>query len=237
MAQVIANQNSLIQASVEEVFRMRSQLLKELGGKLSLAKEMNVPGYLKTGLPKLDECLGGGLEVGGVSEWGMPSGHGSRILLMNLITRLTNDHKQKPVLWVLGQPGVKVFATAWMSLGVEMSKILFANSFKPLKDLREVFMEPAFSLVVLDSPKSFSKEEYAFISKQAQKNSMHVAFLQNYLLSEKIGNVWARKRLNCKSEHDLLGNFQVKMLRGGNQKKCSIRLTHGDFLSVGRTSE
>ena len=222
MNAIITNQYSLRKASVEKLLDTKP----ELKTKVVSASAIKAPQLLKLGLPNLDVCLGGGLDIGGISEWGMPVGQGGRAIFLSLVARLTNDRAQKPVLWILGQPGIKIFATVWMSFGVKMANILFANSFRPLTDLREVFLEPAFSFVVLDTPKSLSKEEYAFITKQAQKNSMHVCVIQNYFLNQQIGNVWAKKRVNCVMDNSVLRAFQIDILRGEKVTKLHVDLSN-----------
>lgn len=210
-------QKKTSKARVKE--RIKDVLSSAPSSKVSLAETFSTQRYLSTGHRQLDTLLKGGLEIGKVSEWGMPIGHSSRYLFVDLIRRISLDHSQSPVLWALGQPGIKAFASTWSAFGVDLSRVLFSNTFKPVDDLREMFLEPAFSFILLDSPKTLSKEEFAFMSKQASKFSFHVCILQNYFLSQKIGNIWTKTRVNCSKAAMLPGELEIEILRGGALKK------------------
>lgn len=201
---------------------MTSDLARMFEGKLFVANRLSKPALIGTGLEQLDKVLNGGLEKGSVSEWGVPSGFGGRRILIELLKKVSNQSCEKPILWALGQPGVKPFASVWASYGVDLSKVFFSQTFKPLEDLRESFLEPCFSVVVLDNPKSFSKEEYSFMFRQAVKLSMHICILQNYVLSSNIGNVWAHKRINCKG----IGHktYEIEIIRGSMHKNLTITI-------------
>jgi predicted ATP-dependent serine protease len=213
LSALLANQkNDLVASSSKSEFAHK--LIARLEGRISVAGNLRQEEKISTGISSLDQLLGGGLEVGGVSEWGMPVGHGSRFLLVKLLRNLSNQQYSKPILWTIGQPGLQVFASSWVSLRVNLDKVLFAKSFKPIDDLREAFLEPVFSLLIFDSPKNLSREEYAFIAKQAAKMKIHVCILQNYFLTDKKGNVWARSRINCKAISNKIENIEVKSIKG-----------------------
>lgn len=203
----------------------KRELLESLKTKLSSASKLKSGEFVSTGHPYLDEVLGGGLELGSVSEWGMPLGQNSRAILLDVIKKISNDITARPILWSLGQPGSVPFASSFKSFGVELQRVFFAKTFRPIEDLREAFLEPVFSLVILDCPKSFSREDYAFISKQAVKMNCHVCILQPYLLNEGAGNVWARKRLNCIGMEN--GSLGIQVVRGVQHSFRKINLNYG----------
>lgn len=222
MSALLANQKIEHTASTSTALGVKD-LVSRLEGRISMAGNLGRVEKISTGIQSLDDLMGGGLEVGGVSEWGMPAGNGARFILVKLLQNLTNQEYAKPVLWTLGQPGVKILASGWMSLGINLNKLLFAKSFKPICDLREAFLEPVFSLLVFDCPKNLSREEHAFISKQAMKMKVHVCILQNYFLTGKKGNVWAKSRINCSNSGAAsIAKLELTSIKGPNIGKQII---------------
>lgn len=149
-----------------------------------------------SGHAALDGFLDGGLATGTVSEWGMPSGQGAREIALAIIAKATAD--KSLVLWVNGQDGLDVYPPAWSARGVDLRFIRFVSASKPLESLKPVFLEPLFRLVVLDSPRHLGSEEWAFIARQARALDTHVMVLQDFFLSGRRGNIWARLRVNCR---------------------------------------
>lgn len=199
-------------------------LIKTHGIQSAMSADNNrlTPVMIQSGISGLDELLGGGLATGGLSEWGMPIGQGSREVILRFIDHSTNAQRQ--VLWVNGQEDLTIYPTAWSARGVNLRRLRFVDTDKPLDCLKPVFLEPSFDLVVLDAPKRLGHDDWAFLSRQARLLQMHVMVLQNFFLSPKRGNVWARIRVNCTassrrdSEAVPFSGWQLKVLRGGQQQ-------------------
>ncbi len=186
------------------------------------------PRRLVCGIQALDVCLGGGLPVGALVEWGAPMGQGGRELLIPWIREVTNPRNTSSspswTLWVYATPRLIPFAPAWAARGVALERLRFAQTASPIKDLQPVFMEPLFRLIVLDVSQTFSPEEYAFLTRQARLHDQTIVVVQDRLLSPETGNVWARIRLNTR----ILKNsphYRLEILKGS-----SIR--HRDFTLV-----
>src|SRR5690606_35424048 len=113
---------------------------------------------------ELDEFLEGGLPVGRVSEWGMPLGQGGRSLLISWLARLKD---QPLILWCSSHKQMQVYPPAWVSRGVALERVRFAVSAKPLAELRPVFMEPLFPIIILDCPRGFTEDDCAFLARRA----------------------------------------------------------------------
>ena len=189
--------------------------------------EVNAPSRLISGIQALDVCLGGGLPIGAVVEWGAPMGQGGRELLMPWIREITNprDGASPPswALWVYATPRLIPFAPAWAARGVTLERLRFAQTTSPLKDLQPVFMEPLFRMIVLDVSQSFSSEEYAFLTRQARLHNQTIVVIRDRLLSPEVGNVWARIRLNTRQLAEP-SHYRVEILKGSSVRYRDITL-------------
>lgn len=182
---------------------------------------------LSCGIQALEECLGGGLPVGALIEWGAPMGQGGRELLMPWIREVTNpvNTSSSPswALWVYTLPRLIPFAPAWAARGVALERLRFAQTTSPLRDLQPVFMEPLFRMIVLDVSQTFSPDEYAFLTRQARHHDQTIVVVQDRLLSPETGNVWARLRVNtrhlAKPHH-----YQLEILKGSSIRHKAIAL-------------
>jgi len=205
------SETNAVSGARKRVYQVAAQLPTKV--ELMGANQLSERPRLKFGYKLVDEMLAGGLQLGRVSEWGMPVATGVRQLFVELLRRASLQVGERPLLWVLGWPGIEVFAANWTRLGVDLTRVLFARSFQPLKELRDVFLEPVFRLIILDTPKPLSRQDFAFLSHQAAKFSFHVAIFQSCLLSPEKGNVWAKVRVNVHS--DLLRGLRLEAVRGG----------------------
>jgi len=173
----------------------------------------------------LDGFLEGGLATGAVSEWGMPAGQGAREIALAIIARATADRNL--VLWVNGQDGLDVYPPAWSARGVDLRFIRFVSDSKPLESLKPVFLEPLFRLIVLDSPRHLGSEEWAFIARQVRTLDAHIMVLQDFFLSGRRGNIWARLRVNCKQRGNGLvasagSGWRLETIRGAAHQPLEI---------------
>ncbi len=178
---------------------------------------------------QLDSFLDGGLPIGAVSEWGVPLGRGGRELLLTwLASRVQENHTNAQgyeaphwSLWVHSRTKLDVYPPAWLARGVSLKYTRFACSSRPLSDLKPVFLDPLFKVIIIDSPSSFSEEDCAFMARQARLNGQLILLLRDFFLSPKRGNVWAKLRLNsyfCERTQ----SYKLEMVRGLSQRKLSI---------------
>jgi hypothetical protein len=179
---------------------------------------------IPSGILHFDDFLEGGLPANSLCEWGSPLGQGGRELLLRYVAQLTRGHvadeigQRHPqwVLWVHHHEHTRVYPPAWQARGVSLRHIRFATSTQPLIDLKPAFLEPFFRMVVLDGTFALSKDDLAFLARQARYQRITIVVLRNFLLSEERGNVWAKLRLNAVYDPEYQdGSFLVTVIRGG----------------------
>lgn len=165
----------------------------------------------------LTRFLGGALAPGSLSEWGMPSGHGARELALSIVAQATAQ--QRLVLWVNGNESLAVYPPAWSARGVDLERLRFVQASRPVELLKPVFLERLFDLIVIDCPKHLGADDWAFLARQARAMDVHIMVLQEFLLSGRRGNIWARVRVNCVAG---MGGWQLTMVRGPAHEPCRI---------------
>ena len=157
------------------------------------AQQLDQRETLPSGIELLDRFLEGGLPVGALTEWGMPFGFGGREILIPWIRHMTRAAQPQWALWVHRNPQLEIYPPAWAARGVALEKIRFARTSAPLKDLRPVFLEPLFKLIIIDNPESFSGEDYSFIARQARRLRQVVVVLrQDHLGDQQRGERFLR---------------------------------------------
>jgi len=145
---------------------------------------------LHSGIEALDECFAG-IGPGDLVEWGIPPGLNGRLIPLQLLKQ------QIPLcLWIYHHHGLGVFASSWLSHGVDLERLFFICSENPVRELRPVFLEDTFKRIVIDAPRRFSKGDMAFVSQQAREQGQIVFLIRHYFLSPGNGNPHARLRLN-----------------------------------------
>lgn len=169
---------------------------------------------------ELSDFLDGGLTAGSLSEWGMPAGQGARELALSVVIQATQ--RQRLVLWVNGNESLDVYPPAWSARGVDLAFVRFARADRPVESLKPVFLERLFDLIVVDSPKHLGSDDWAFLARQARALDAHIMVLQDYLLSGKRGNIWARLRINCVAS---MAGWRVSAVRGPAHEPCAIKRT------------
>ncbi|SMF72672.1 hypothetical protein SAMN06296036_12725 [Pseudobacteriovorax antillogorgiicola] len=182
--------------------------------------------HLPSSISQVNQALEGGLRWGELSEWGSPWGSGGRELIIRFLSPL-HQASQEPYwcLWIQGQEGVNVYPPAWEAKGVNLKYIRFTKSLNPIKDLKPVFLNPFFKVIVLDCPQQLSAEDCQFLSRQARCHRQSIILIRNYFLSPKKGNVWAKLRLNCWHNH-LHNQFYLKVVKGLSPRQAAFRLEH-----------
>lgn len=209
------------------------------GISVQAASETRPRRKLASGLRELDDFLGGGLPVGAVSEWGMPLGQGGRSLLVSWLAHLispapspmeksTHIHErglaQGLTLWCYARAQLQVYPPAWLSRGVALQRVRFACTAKPLADLRPVFLEPLFKVIVIDSPRGFTEDDCAFLARRARANGQTILLLRDFFLGEKRGNVWAPLRFNCWVDC-ASQQFRLRVVRGLSPRQLALNVS------------
>lgn len=145
---------------------------------------------LHSGIEALDECFAG-IGPGDLVEWGIPPGLNGRLIPLQLLKQ------QIPLcLWIYHHHGLGVFASSWISHGVDLERLFFICSANPVRELRPVFLEDTFKRIVIDAPRRFSNGDMAFVCQQARELGQIVFLIRHYFLSPGNGNPHARLRLN-----------------------------------------
>ena len=174
---------------------------------------------LASSIGALDQFLEGGLRVGTLAEWGAPLGRGGRDIVLQYLAR--SEQAQQWCLWVCGKRDVRVYPPAWSARGVALAKVRFAYSDQPVRDLKPLFLDPFFRVIVLDVTRGLSIDDCAFLAQRARANKQVIIVLRNYFLSEKRGNVWAQLRLNCWQDEDG-ARYHIRTVRGLSPRQLSL---------------
>jgi len=199
--------------TIQQILALKEQFGIQPGSKLIQSRSRI--DKMPTGIEVIDQHLEGGLSIGTMSEWGVPPGRNGRRVIMTIlghnIGRDPSDTRL--ILWAYAEKNARVYPPAWQANGINLKTIYFTRSENPVRELKPVFMDPLFKVVVLDAPTRFTKDDMAFISTKARQNNQFVFLLRNYFLSPKRGNIWAKLRLNCWL--DLVTNqYRLKIVRG-----------------------
>jgi len=152
---------------------------------------------ITSGIASLDRLLGGGLRFGEISEWGMPPGCSGRSVILHFLAQLCRREQTPLMMWVYGDGELTVYPPAWEAKGIDLRMLYFVRSDHPVAQLRPVFLDALFRVLVLDAPKRLSADDQAFVAHHARRHQQAVLLLRPYFLSSKRGNIWARQRLNC----------------------------------------
>jgi len=180
------------------------------------------PSFLRSKINELDDCFGGGLAWGQLSEWGMPMGCGGRELLLAFLAKATRERPPVWCLWVYpSSEGLAINAVAWAARGIDLQYLRYVCSDYPVSDLQALLWENFFQLVIFDAPRALRSEECAFLARNAQRHHQIIAIVRPYFLSSQRGNIWSRLRVNCwyESTTDLL---QVDVVRGLSPRRISL---------------
>lgn len=183
---------------------------------------------LCSGVGTLDDFLTGGLPFGTVTEWGVPLGRGGRLVVARFLASATQGRQlDRPLLalWVQAAAGtLDVYPPAWRAQGVDLTRVRFARSARPVADLKPLLMDPLFKVIIIDAPERLSTDDIAYIARQARINGQLVVILRNYMLSSERGNVWAKLRMNCWYEPFSDQPYRLQVVRGFSFQRLSFDL-------------
>ncbi|MBF0443452.1 MAG: hypothetical protein HQK54_16210 [Oligoflexales bacterium] len=183
-----------------ELYSMNSSVLR-------LASEHKEPTYLTSSFSPLNTFLEGGVRFGDLIEWGLPPGMCGRSLILSFI------NESFWTLWALKDGELSIYPPAWEARGVSLSQIRFAYSKEIIGELRPLFINPFFKLIILDSPDRLNNNDLAFLARQARSQGQVIMILREFFLTPRKGNVWARLRVNC--WYDIkTSRFFLKVVKG-----------------------
>lgn len=170
---------------------------------------------IRTGISELDEFFSDSVRPGKLIEWGLPQGRNGRIFPILFL------RKEIPLtIWIYADLGLDIYAPAWASHGIDLRRIFFIKCDDPVNKLKPVFLDDTFKIIIIDSPKKFSKGAISFISLRARANRQIIFLIRNYFLSPKIGNPLAQIRVNCAQNNN--GIYSVNFIKGKFSKRLLL---------------
>ena len=181
---------------------------------------------------KLDYFLGtagGCLSYGQLIEWGIPWGcHGRMVIIRSILAEATRRHQW--CLWVHDQEQLDIYPPAWQASGVDLRYLRVAacpeaTTNSPMIELKAVFMSSFFKVIVVDC--HLSAQDYMFLARRARQSGLLILVLRKHFLTPRLGNVWAKSRLNCWTEasREL---FYLRMIKGPNQDNNPVCFSWSD---------
>ncbi len=180
---------------------------------LSQRLDQNEP-LLQSGIDALDECFTQ-IKPGDLIEWGIPPGFNGRLIPLQLLKQ------QNPLsVWIYHHHGLGVFASSWISHGIDLQRLFFICSDNPVKELRPLFMENTFKRIIIDAPRKFSAGDMAFVSQQAREQGQIVFLIRHYFLSQKRGNPYASLRINTWQSGKR--SFSLQVIKGAKPGRVSL---------------
>ena len=172
---------------------------------------------LHSGIDALDELFRH-TRPGDLIEWGIPPGLNGRLIPLQLLKQ-----QIPPSVWIYHHHGLGVFASSWISHGVDLQRLFFICSENPVRELRPLFLEDTFKRIIIDAPRKFNGGDMAFVSQQARKQGQVVFLIRHFFLSEKRGNPYASLRINTwQSGRDA---FSLQLVKGANRGRISLPYT------------
>ena len=169
---------------------------------------------LYSGNSQLDELFAT-VKPGDLVEWGIPPGLNGRLMPLQFL-----KHDIPASVWIYHHHGLGIFASSWISHGVDLRRLFFICSSNPVKELRPLFLEDTFKHIIIDSPKKFSTGDLAFVARQARKQRQIVFLIRHYFLSQKQGNAHASLRINTWQERQ--SRFSIQVIKGQRIGKINI---------------
>jgi len=172
---------------------------------------------LHSGIEALDELFRH-TRPGDLIEWGIPPGLNGRLIPLQLLKQ-----QIPPSVWIYHHHGLGVFASSWISHGVDLQRLFFICSGNPVRELRPLFLEDTFKRIIIDAPRKFSSGDMAFVSQQARKQGQIVFLIRHFFLSAKRGNPYASLRINTWQSGKAA--FSLQLVKGANRGRISLPYT------------
>jgi hypothetical protein len=169
---------------------------------------------LHSGIAALDELFRD-TRPGDLIEWGIPPGLNGRLIPLQLLKQ-----QIPPSVWIYHHHGLGVFASSWISHGVDLQRLFFICSANPVRELRPLFLEDTFKRIIIDAPRKFSSGDMAFVSQQARKQGQIVFLIRHFFLSAKRGNPYASLRINTWQSGKAA--FSLQLVKGAASGRISL---------------
>ncbi|MBT3585039.1 MAG: hypothetical protein HN509_09035 [Halobacteriovoraceae bacterium] len=163
----------------------------------------------------------GGLRRGKIVEWGAPRGHYGRLAPLAFL----RGEDCPPVVWVYNHKDVTVYPPAWASLGIDLSHFFFVDCKRPLPDLRPLFLDPVFPIIVLDSPSKLSPGDWSFMAAKVRENGQILFVIRPFYLKSERGNPHAHWRINSWF-HSKEGVLCASPVKGSQHETVKLELNH-----------
>ncbi len=192
-------------------------LKQQLVSARKLGNGMQTRPAMCSGITALDELFAT-VKAGDLVEWGIPPGLNGRLIPLQFLKQ-----DLPTSVWIYHHHGLGIFASSWISHGVDLRRLFFICSAEPVKDLRPLFLEDTFKYIIIDAPKKLSRGDLAFVASQARQQGQVVFLIRHYFLSQKQGNTHASLRLNTWQAHK--GLFSVQPIKGAKNAKINIPAT------------
>jgi hypothetical protein len=123
-------------------------------------------------------------------------------------------------VWIYHHHGLGVFASSWISHGVDLQRLFFICSAQPVRELRPIFLEDTFKRIIIDAPRKFSTGDMAFVRQQARKQGQIIFLIRHYFLTEKRGNPHASLRINTWQSGKR--SFSLQLIKGPKTGRISL---------------
>ncbi len=192
-----------------------SSLQQQLQSARTLKQHLsNQPQALYSGIDALDDCFKQ-VKPGDLIEWGIPPGLNGRLIPLQLL-----KHQIPLSVWIYHHHGLGVFASSWISHGVDMQRLFFICSENPVSELRPIFLEDTFRRIIIDAPCRISDGDMAFVSQQARQQGQIVFLIRHYFLSQKNGNPHASLRINTWQNGKR--SFSLQLIKGPRSGRITL---------------
>ena len=183
-----------------------SDPVKQLISARKLHKSISTSKKLFSGITQLDAVFEN-VRDGDVIEWGIPPGLNGRLIPLQF---LKNDI---PIsVWIYHHHKLAIFASSWISHGVDLDRLYFIRSANPVSQLRPLFLEDTFKRIIIDAPKNLSVGDLAFLATQARRNGQIIFLIRHFFLSPEKGNAYAAIRLNSWQKDPR--HFTIQIIKG-----------------------
>ena len=183
-----------------------SNPVKQLISARKLHQSISACRKLVSGITQLDAVFEN-VRDGDIIEWGIPPGLNGRLIPLQFLK------KDMPTsVWIYHHHNLAIFASSWISHGVDLDRLYFIRSSNPVSQLRPLFLEDTFKRIIIDSPKHLSTGDLAFLATQARLNGQIIFLIRHFFLSPGKGNAYAAIRLNSwqKDAH----HFTIQIIKG-----------------------
>ena len=173
---------------------------------------------LRSGIERLDQTFRPLWSQGGIIEWGLPLGRNGRPLLLAFFREL-----EDPLAWVYGHKDLNLQPSAWSGQGVDLDRFFYIQSSRPIVELRPLFLERVFSLIVLDNVEGLGRSDFSFMASQARKHGFLIFVLRNFFLSQKKGNPFAKARFNIDYKISQR-HYQLDIIKGFEEQRLRVEV-------------